>query len=724
MIDGTLDPAPFARIEPLIVAALASYLPPEPISVAAHAAQHRWLNNRGGGFVGRWSHEEAPYLIEPMEALTNPDYLSVVVPGPGRSGKTAIAENWLLHAVDADPGDMLWYEPTDDVVEAYVKSTINPMIEEHKQLHTRLGPKPIDRSIHFKSFRTGMWVQFLPMAENNLRNKSAPRIVLDEVDAAPDAIGDVYEAADLRRQTFGRDSKVLVISHPDQAVGHDPAKWRGIMRLYARSTRCCWYWPCPACNDYSSPDPLAARVMELHYPEDAPIDEIADAAALLCPSCGSLIPDRKRRAMNVDGKWVGMGQTIGPDGTVEGDLVRRDIAGFHVVGPMSPFIIGGVGALAKAKVEAERDMMISGDEKPLRLIMARRFGLPYEPRKRIGDIDADTLAARTEDRPLKQVPAGVRFLTCFVDVQINRFDWMVRGWGIDGESWIVDVVQLPADPAVSSSAWDDLLIALLAAAYPLADGSGRTMKLRGIGYDTQGAPGVTQQAYAAWRRLRATKRTRFMGKADGRDLWNVMPMRGASGPNAVRLQVGYPTSKRKDRDARSTGAEPLLLFSPNAFKDDLIGQLSCAEPGPWYVHYPRVLRGDWPAERPETDATRHQWFQQIVAERPDARGRWAKTADNLRNEALDQHVGCHVLAELHGLARIKWDRPPNWAAPWDANSLVVDAVSTSPPGTDLRHDDKGPRAIIGSAGPVATPVAAAPALSARPGVARAVSRLA
>lgn len=672
--DTSLLPPPYAEAGALLSQLLRSALPPQRISVSDHAAKHRWLDNRGGGYVGRWSHDEAPYLVAPMEALSSPKYLTVAVPGPGRSGKTAVGENWLLQSVDSDPADMLWYEPTDDVVEAYVKATINPMIEQHEILRGRLGPLPVDRSIHFKNFRTGMWVQFLPMADNNLRNKSAPRIVVDEQDAANEALGDVYELADLRRQSFGRDSKVLAISHPDQAVGLDPVRWnRGVMRLYGQSTRGTWWWPCPHCNDFSSPNPTASRVMELHYREDAPIDELRESTRLLCPSCDALIEDRHRRAMNLAGKWVGLGQTIAPDGTIEGDLVRRDIAGFWIVGAMSPFIIGGIGALAVSKVQAERDAQITGDDKPLRLVMARRFGVPYEPRKRVGQVDANTLAARSEPYRLGTVPQGVRFLTAFIDVQNNRFEVLVRGWGVNGESWIVDMRRVPADPAVSPSAWDDLLGGMLDAEFPLADASGRAMTVRAIGVDSGGSPGVTQQAYAAWRRLRmrAARRVRFLGKIDGRDVFNLTLTKGASGPNATRLQVVYPNSKRRDRDARATGAEPVVLFNTNSFKDDFAGQLACGEAGAWYVHFPQVLRGDWPSAAPETEETTHTWFEQLVAERPDARGRWEKIRATAANEGLDLHVGCHVLADLHGLTRIKWESPPPWAASWDTSTSVV-----------------------------------------------------
>ena len=687
------DPAPFAALDVLIRRALLAYLPADRVTVAEYAARHRWLNNQGGGFVGRWSHDEAPYLIEPMEALTSEDYLTVAIPGPGRCGKTATGENWLLQSVGADPADFLWYEPVDDTVESYVKSTINPMIETHDPLRSRLGPLPMHRSLHFKWFTSGMRIEFLAMTDNNLRNKSAARIVLDEMDAAPDSLGDVYAHVDLRRQTFGRQSKILAVSHPDRAKGLDPARWdRGIMSLYAKSTRCCWYWPCPNCNDFSSPNPTAARVTQLHYPEDAPLDEIRDAACLICPSCGGIIPDAKRRAMNIDGRWIGQGESIAPDGTIDGERAQRDIAGFWIVGAMSPFILGGLGALAVAKVEAERRLLMTGSDKDLRTVMARRFGVPYEPKKRANEVDADTLAARAVDGKLGEVPDGVRFLTCFIDVQNARFEWLVRGWGEQGESWVVDAARVVADTAVSPAAWDNLLAGLLERTWPLADGSGRGMRLRGVGYDSGGAPGVTQQAYAAWRRLRAARKTRFLGKADGRDVWSVMPAKGLSGPNAARLQVAYPNSKRKDRDARSTGAEPLILFNPGAYKDDLAGQLATAEPGPWFIHHPPALRGAWPdPSAPQADAGRHQWFEQVVAERQDHRGRWIRISENAPNEALDQHVGCHVLADLHGLTRIKWDRPPAWAAPWNTNSNVVAHIqhtSPLPPAERLAPPDQ------------------------------------
>jgi phage terminase large subunit GpA-like protein len=646
----------------VVLGALQSLLPPERVSVADYAARNRWLANSGGGYVGLWSHTQAPFLTEPMDVLTSPDFLSCAIVGPGQCGKSEIPQNWLLQSACTDPGDMLWYSATEFLVSSFVKTRINPMIEMHDGLRDRLGKSSAENSLSFKRFGS-MGVQFLPGTHSTMISKSAPRIVGDEWDAICQAVGDAKTLLDVRRQTFGNDSMLLAMSHPDLARDLDERGWTdGIMAMFRDSDRRLWFWECPECGAFSSPNPTAARVMTLHYDVEAPIDEIADMTRLVCPVNGCLIEDHQRRAMNLTGRWVGKGQSIDEQGIVTGELIRRDTAGFWIVGIMSPFILGGIGALASRRVQAERDFEVTGENTSLKQVMIKQWGIPLERRRRVGEIDANAIADRAEPSlNLGEVPNGVRFITCGIDVQPNRFEILTRGWGIRGESWIVDFRRVEADTSVSPSAWDDLIEFALGTQWPLADGSGRFMRARLAGFDSAGAPGVTQQAYDAWRRARSRRVARNLGKLDGRDCWTLMPLKGASGPQAARLQVVYPDSARKDRTAGAFGQVPLGVFNPNLFKDDLGGQLDRIEAGAWAVHIPAALRS---ASSP------HAWFEQLVAERRLANGTWRKISPNARNEAIDLMVANHVLAFLTGINRIDWARPPVWAAEWDINSNV------------------------------------------------------
>jgi phage terminase large subunit GpA-like protein len=680
---------------------LEAILPADRVDVADFAAAHRYL---AGAYIGRWNPDAVPYLVEPMRALSGRRYRTVAIVGPGQSAKTTVAENWLLHSVATSPASFLWYMQTDEGVTAYVKGRINPMVDAHDKMRERIGLRVVDDSLHFKRFR-GMTIEFLSANEGNLINKSAPRIVADEIDAYPPSLGDVKALLDVRRQAYDPGSMLLALSHPDRAEGLDPAKWTaGIMSVYADSDRRVWYWPCPHCGAWSSPNPWGSRVMAIDYPAEAALDEIEAAARLVCPVNGCLIEDGERHQMNRRGRWIGNGQAIDEDGEVTGELVSTSTAGFWIVGAMSPFVLGGIGGLARARVRAERDHLAALDDdtrKTLRTVMAKQWGVPYSPPRQIGTIDPAVLADRAEPTlTLGLVPAGVRFLTVAVDCQLGHFDWLARGWGVAGESWIVDKGRLAGDPAAHAEDWDRLFAQVLSRAWPLADASGRAMTPRAVGYDAHGQAGVTLQALAAWRRWRRQGVARLWGRIAGRDAWSILPMRGVGTPGAARLSVTYPdNSSRTGKQRASRGDVPVGQFNTNVFKDDLAGQLRRAEPGSWYVHFPGALR---------SPASPQVWFEQLAAEQRDDAGRWKKKNNAARNEAFDQLVMTHVLAHLQGLPRIDWDNPPPWAADWEQNPAIapieIDPEAALPIGSRARP------------APTEAPAPSAPAIAAaRPG---------
>src|SRR5262249_12639864 len=100
--------------------------------------------------------------------------------------------------------------------------------------------------------------------------------------------------------------------------------------------------------------------------------------------------------------------------------------------------------------------------------------------------------------------------------------------------------------------------------------------------------------------------------------------------------------------------------------------------------FPHALRGNFGAKADErTGEPPHLFFEQLVAEKRNTRGKWEKPHQGVRNEAMDLLVGTHVVAHLHGIARMDWTRPPSWAAEWQHNSLIgpIGLVqSDGPPG--------------------------------------------
>lgn len=665
-------PAPdiqFASARRLIWEALEGLLPPQRASLADWTAGHRQLNNQGGGYVGQWQHSEAPYLAEPMECLSGDRHLTVGVVGPGQSGKTEIGHNYLLWSAATNPANMLWYMQTDEALEAHVKSKLDPMLLLHEGIHAKLGTAPGDDTLHFKRFGS-MSVQLLAATSANLISKSAPRIVVDEVDAYTAKLGNVKALLDLRRQTFGRMSKLLMVSHPDKATGLNPERdWNaGIMAVYKDSDRRTWWWQCPHCNGHSSPNPNAALRMRLDYPEKAPLDEVQDAARLICPCCGKGIEDRWRRAMLGTGRWLRRGEVVDQRGVIQGEAAHHDTAGFWIMGVMSPFVLGGIGALARAHAAAVRDFEASGDENTLRQVVCKQLGQPHEKPRQVGEVDAQALADRAAPSlRLGEVPEGVRWYTVAADTQKGRWDVLWRGWGVDGESWVMDHRQITdVDPDTSPEDWQRLFEVMLTP-LPLADGSGRVMRPRCCVFDAYGQAGVTERAYEAWIKARRDGLAKRLGLIDGRDAWSLLASKGEPGFTG-RLQVTYPDA-RADRRAAARGQVPVMGFSTNLAKDALAGQLRRALPGAGYVHIPAGV----------TDR-QSDWFEQLTAESRSKAGAWDLRVEGTRNEVTDLMVAAHAAARLHGLRRLNWAKPPAWAAEWDQNSMVALPAPAEPEG--------------------------------------------
>jgi phage terminase large subunit GpA-like protein len=662
----------------LLSQCLAAFLPPEKVTTADYTARNRYLNNEGGGYVGRWNHEKAPYLVGIMDALDRvadgeetPEHTTVALVKPAQCGGTATAENWLLRNVATDPANMLWYMQIKDTLEAYVKKTINPMIEQHPVLFDRLGKDRTDNSLSFKRF-LGMTVEFLPATENALKSKYAGRIVADEWDSW------ILEAdpktwLDSRRQTFGRESMLFALSHADKAEGAKDTDWKtGIMALYRESDRRVWWWECPHCKAFSSPNPGARLHMAIKYDPDASLGVIRETAHLACPNNGCVIEDHERAAMNLTGRWVGLGQSIDEEtGEVTGKLKKCEIAGFWIVGAMSPFILGGIGHLAYLRAVAEREFATTGNDRSLKEVIVKHWGYPYEPQRKIGSLDSAVLVARADENlALGMVPSWVRFLTAGVDTQGNRFEYLVRGWGLDRESIVVHHEMIKGDPGASASDWDALFEKVIDAEFPLQGAPGRVMKVRGVGIDAYGQPGVTPHAFNAWRRFKLRKRIRLVGVFSGREAFTVMLLKGGTALFGNPFTVSRPDTDKGQRRTGARGDVPLGTFNPNFFKDQLQTQLTCGMPGPGYVHLPAGLKAK---EEP------HPFFEQLVAENRLPTGRWKKKTDNTRNEAWDLLVMSGAIAHLFTPSKFDWERPPAWAQPWETNSLVQAASSATAP---------------------------------------------
>lgn len=657
----------FKTLEDMIVATAEAVRPPERMTVSQAAEKYRWLNNPGS-YVGPWSNDKTPYLIEPMDELTSLDFTGEVFVGPARTGKSDMFFNWLTYTAICDPADMMSVDMTQNTARDWSKGDLRKMLRHSKEVGRRVKPGRQNQNVHDIDFMSGMRLLVKWPVISELSGKTIPRLWIRDYDRMTqnvDGEGNPFDLTRKRAQTFGRYGMCVGEASPGFPVQN--AKWipaspheappcEGLLSVYNRGDRRRWYWRCMQCND-----PFEAQFKHFSWSDSLDFMEASEQVTLVCPSCGFPHTHDMKHDLNLGGKWIKDGQTWMPDGSVTGTARRSDIASFWLMGPAAAF--ANWQQIVFKYLQANDEYERTGSEESLKTTVNVDQGLPYTPKA----IEAGRLPEELKDRaedwggssdnPV--VPEGVRFIVKTADVQARSFVIQTHGIYANGDVALIQFKKLrksvvldengewqPIDPAARPEDWD-VLIDEINETYPLADGSGRRMRVKIMGCDSGGKDGVTANAYEFWRRLR--KRGDELSA-------RFHLMKGDGTKTAPRLAESFPDSQRKDRHAGARGDVPVLRINANDVKDQLSSMLGRDFPG-GMVRFP-IWAEDW-------------LYSQLTTEIRTAKG-W-ENPSRKRNEAWDLLVYTLALL-LHRSIRfgfIDWTSPPIWAEEWDNNDFVI-----------------------------------------------------
>jgi phage terminase large subunit GpA-like protein len=253
-------------------------------------------------------------------------------------------------------------------------------------------------------------------------------------------------------------------------------------------------------------------------------------------------------------------------------------------------------------------LAIQGDRTQLKAFTNTVLGEEWEDRE--SELDEQVLAARRTRYPAP-VPRAAGLLTCGVDVQGDRLEATVVGWGAGEQAWTVTHEILPGNPGGKSDVWDRL-DAFLAQGWEHE--SGHTMPIRSTCLDSGGHH--TDEVYA------------FVHARPGRNVWAV---KGSSTPGAQAVSPPHKVERP------NLGTVQLFLLGTDTLKDSLFARLGLLLPGPRYVHFPNHLPDDY-FEQLAAEVARTKWINRRAHRVYELRrGR--------RNEALDCWV--YALAALY-----------------------------------------------------------------------------
>lgn len=626
-------------------------------------------------------------MVQPMDTLNSRDFDSVVFVGPAQCGKTdGLIINWILFSTVVDPLDLILYNPSGAAAKDFSVRRVDRLIRDSKAVgEALLRDKDTDNKFS-KQFKNGMLLTLSWPTVNELSGKPVGRVAITDYDRIDDDIGGEGSAYDLgkkRTTTFGTFAMTLAESSPSREVedpkkilssAHEAPPCKGILALYNRGDRRLWYWPCLECGNYFSPR-FEMLVWDQNIENPA---EAAETAHMQCPHCTHKIHPDERREMQSWGVWLGEGQVI-DRGRIRGTRRRSNIASFWLEGTAATFTTWP--KLVKNYLDATQELDDTGSEEALKKFYNTDLGRPYVPKGMETDRLPEVLMARAEPLPEKEVPEDVRCLVACIDVQQNSFVVQVHGilpgrphdivivdrfdirkserLDDDGDPWTVR-------PGTYAEDWDLLVEQVIKKTYPLSDGSGRRMAIKLTLCDSggeaksarvkggaTGSGGVTSNAYAFWRSLRA------QGLAGRFHL-----VKGTGSPGAPRADITYPDSRNRKNRAMAQGDVPVLMLQSNIVKDTLNNLLDVVEPAKGMIRFPDWLP-DW-------------FYGEMCAEIRTDKG-WENPRK--RNEAWDclYYLIGAGFSQLLPLHKIDWSNPPLWLAPWDSNNLVIPADNDNEP---------------------------------------------
>lgn len=674
-------------------AGYAALKPPNRVTVAQGATN--LIVKQPGMAAGPWSPDETPYMVEPMNALSSRKHEAVVFTGPARTGKTAgLLLGWMAHNIINDPGDMLFIQMTKDTARTFSKTDVDRALRNSGNLHAMKSSRAIDSNTFDTMFSHGMFLRIAWPTITNVSGSTFRYVAITDIDRMEnaenvDGEGPLFDLAKKRTQTFLSRGMTLVESSPGKPIidptfspvtPHEAPPVGGVLSLYNRTDRQRWYWACPDCHVRFE----AAPGLDLfNLPsDDTLIDEVRTMnitafakqhSFVVCPCCGSMIEPKWKKMLNSTGIWVPDNVVLDSKKTFEGAPTFNEQGAME--SKLRGYWLGGVAAFSQNWTSilenhllGLREFALTGDEQKLKQTVNTDQGAAYMSRHLRSTRGT---ASKPEDRgdPTLQrhrVPADTRCVVASIDVQggVNsRFVVQVHAVGVAREQWLVDRFELkesarpgmgaefaPIDPARYPEDWDVLTEKLLRATWKTPD-ENREIRLKGVIVDTGGEDGVSDNAYAWYRRLR---KQRLHGR--------VTLYKGGTTPSAPVIReswVGKRTSKDK-------GDIPLLLVNPNLASDIVAAGLKRTAPGPGYIHFP-------PPKHPVTHPNgwlSPAFFDELSAEVRQPNGTWAKV--RIRNESFDL---CRMIAALLlrlGIDKIRdWDAVPAWLAPLDRNSEIV-----------------------------------------------------
>ncbi len=553
---------------------------PRPILTASEwADRYRMVPAGTSPEPGPWRTDRVPYLREILDAISDPDVERVHVQAASQIGKTEILLSAIGYFAHQEPSPIMLVQSTEEAMRGFSKERIAPMFTASPALRGLLAvsERSPTNTVMLRQFPGGLLACAWAGSASSLASRPIRVMLADEIDRWPDTTGrdgDPFAQAVQRTSNFFN-RKIIAVSTPTVE------NFSAIARLYDDSDQRRYHVPCPRCG--------VLQVLEwsgVIYKGEDGVHNLEDVH-YRCAHCAGRIEERERPAMLAAGEW----QAANP-----GHRNR----GYQLSALYSPWVRWRELATEWVKATTERD------KRGLQEFVNLRLGETWtEESERI------TVEALEKNRGEydAEIPDGVLLLTAAADVQDNRLEAEVVGWGAGKESWGITYAIFPGDTSTVEP-WVRL-DEFLARTWSRVDG--RPLGIWCACVDSGGHR--THDVYEFCRARLAR---------------NVFAIKGYAG--AGRPIVGKASTSNQLR-------VPLYPVGADTGKEAIYSRLALADAGPGYCHFP-IGRG-----------YDDEYFKGLVSEKRVVKIRGGRRTTEwkqvrARNEPLDVRVYATAAMEI------------------------------------------------------------------------------
>lgn len=481
--------------------------------------------------------EPWPYQVEPLLCPTDPEVSEMVMCWASQTGKTAVGLVITAYYVKAFPSDIQITCPNFNRAKDWLRDKFTSMYDMSPGLQglIRMDKRKAGNNAFSRIFPGGSLVVGSSGSPASLASRSCRFVNLGEVDRFNENAkmeGDPCDLSIKRAESF-EDAFILWESTPTIT---------GFSKIESQLELSDWrLW---------TVDCLYCRAPQVFAWEQVKWDsEDPRQCWIECSQCSGRITDEMRRDMVFDGRWV--------PSRPKNRLKRGyELNGINSLFPHRKGYVSRLHQMIEGYLEASAKGAMS------MMVWTNTFlSKTYAPEELRVNWNKLEVMARGEEWAEGKVPRHVLAVTAGADIQKDRVEVIVCGWGYGFECWCVElrIIQGAITHKDTRQALDDFL----RTTYEREDGL--RLKIAAVCVDTK----YNTKAVKDW----------LAGK-ETRKIFGIIGKTGYP-PEGQDFVAARTAKKTAHRGAR------VFAIRTDAAKFELFSNLAKTRQGPGYVHFPK-----------------------------------------------------------------------------------------------------------------------------------------